>query len=150
MDYDKYFKDEVVPVLVKLRADTNPEWGTMNAEQMVEHLIAGVSISMEDAPRKITTPEDKLPVFKKFLMSDRPFGKDLPKPKEFDDYPAKNGDIDGKKAELLKRIEEMLQYFEKHPQHSSIHSSFGRLNVEEWKHLHKKHFTHHFLQFGLL
>lgn len=150
MDYDMYFKAEVAPLLAKLSVDTKPEWGTMNAEQMVEHLIAGVSISMEDTPRTIITPEDKLPVFKKFLMSDRPFGKDLPKPKEFDDYPTKNGDINGKKAELLKRVEEMLQYFEKHPQHSSIHPSFGRLNVEEWKHLHWKHFTHHFLQFGLL
>ncbi|WP_417603399.1 DUF1569 domain-containing protein [Owenweeksia hongkongensis] len=150
MGYNKYFRGEVAPVLAKLNADTKPEWGSMNAEEMVEHLIAGVSISMEDAPRKITTPEDKLEVFKKFLMSDRPFGKDLPRPKEFDDYPTKNGDINGKKVELLKRIEEMLQYFEKHPYHSAIHSSFGRLNVEEWKHLHKKHFTHHFLQFGLL
>ena len=150
MSYEKYFENEVSPVLEKLKATSKPEWGSMNADQMVEHLIAGVSISLDDSPRKITTPEDKLPIFKKFLMSDRPFGRDLPKPKEFDNYPTKNGDINAKKTELLKRMQEMLQYFEKHPEHSSVHSSFGRLNVEEWKHLHWKHFTHHFLQFGLL
>ncbi len=150
MDYNTYFSEEVPNALTELSANTKPEWGTMSANEMLEHLIAGVILSMKDVPRSITTPEDKLPVYKKFLMSDRPFGKDLPKPKEFDDYPTKNDDINESKAELLKRIEEMLLYFEKHPQHSAIHSSFGRLTVEEWKHLHKKHFTHHFLQFGLL
>jgi|SRR5690606_4467002 len=150
MDYDTYFREEIEPVLGKLKAETKPVWGSMNAGQMVEHLIAAVAISMDDVPRKITTPEDKLEVFKKFLMSDRPMGKDLPKPKEFDDYPTKNGDINAKKTEFLNRVEEMLQYFEKHPEHSSIHSVFGRLNVEEWKHLHWKHFSHHFHQFGLL
>lgn len=150
MDYDKFLQNEVPLVLAQLKAETKPVWGTMNAEQMVAHLIAAISISMDDVPRKITTPDDKLPVYKKFLMSERSFAKDLPKPKEFDDYPAKNSDINGKKAELQSRIEEMLQYFEKHPQHSSIHSSFGRLNVDEWKHLHWKHFSHHFHQFGLL
>lgn len=150
IDYNKFLTEEIAPILDKLHADSKAEWGSMDAEQMVEHLIAGVAISMDDVPRDITTPDDKLPVYKKFLMSERPFARDLPKPKEFDEYPAKNRDINGKKAELLKDIEEMLQYFEKHPEHSSIHSSFGRLNVEEWKHLHWKHFTHHFLQFGLL
>ena len=150
MDYDNFLTKDASAALAKLEANPKPEWGSMSAEEMVEHLIAAVKISLDDVPRKITTPEEKLEPFKKFLMSDRSFARDLPKPKEFDDYQAKNGDIKAKKTELLKCVKEMLQYFEKHPNHSSIHTSFGRLNVEEWKHLHKKHFTHHFQQFGLL
>jgi len=150
MDYNTFFTREVPELLSKLDNMAVARWGSMKVDEMLDHLLAGIAISLKDVDRKITTPEDKLPAFRQFLMSDRPFGKNLPKPAAFDDYPKKNGDINTKKMQLMKEVMNMLSYFEKHPDHSAIHSSFGRLNVTGWKHLHKKHFTHHFNQFGVL
>lgn len=150
MNYNSYFTHQVPELLKKLEASAEAQWGTMQVDEMLDHLGAGIAMSLDDGNRQITTPEDKLPTYKQFLMSDRPFGKNLPKPKAFDDYPKKNGDINTKKMQLMKAVVDMLVYFEKHPDHTAVHPSFGRLNVTEWKHLHKKHFTHHFNQFGVV
>lgn len=145
-----YFTVQVPEILNKLNEDKNPAWGSMTALEMLEHLRVAIEMCLYDSPRNITTPEEKVETYKHFLMSEKPFMQNAPKPAEFDAYPKKNGDIKRRKLELLKALVKMLRHFEKDPEFSSIHPIFGRLNVEEWTQLHRKHFNHHFTQFGLV
>jgi oxepin-CoA hydrolase/3-oxo-5,6-dehydrosuberyl-CoA semialdehyde dehydrogenase len=148
-DYDHFFKETLPRALKALMPETKPQWGTMNAEEMIHHLRLGIKMSLENQAGTISTPEEKLPSYKRFLMSDRPFAKNLNRPKFFD-HPAETNDLDRLKEGLVDDLERLLQYFSTHPEHTSVHDSFGVLNATEWTHLHYKHFRHHFIQFGLI
>jgi hypothetical protein len=145
------FFTHVAPKLLEsLSADQLPQWGTLTAVGMLDHLRRALAFSIGEERAEIVVPEEKLVVYKRFLMSDKPFGENLPQPKEFARVAAFEGDLEKHKAELLRQIEAVLHHFEVHPDFTSNHPSFGTLNKEEWMHLHKKHITHHFRQFGLL
>lgn len=145
------FFDTLVPQkLAELSAEAKPAWGTMGVLEMLDHLRIGVALSIENTEDEITTPEEKLPSYKRFLMSDRPFAEGLPKPDAYNRVQPKVGDLATMKANLLGELERMKTYFNENPEHSAVHPSFGNLNPEEWYQLHRKHFTHHFTQFGLL
>lgn len=145
------FIQEVVPSKLKLlSAGMQPLWGSMSASEMVDHLRRGVVLSIENTEDEITTPEDKLPIYKRFLMSDKPFAQGLNKPKAYDKVKAEEGDLEALKEKLLNTLERMQKHFEEHPDHIAIHPSFGPLNPEEWMQLHYKHFSHHFTQFELI
>ena len=42
------------------------------------------------------------------------------------------------------------EYYEEYPTNTNLHPYYGKLNEENWRKLHSKHFTHHFQQFGLI
>lgn len=150
MHRDPFFNRTVPAELKKLNADDQPEWGSMSASEMLDHLAAGFRVSIENVDDKILTPEDKLPGYRKFLMSDRPFAPNLKAPEAYQKYVEPTGeDMEQAKVNFLKALVAMLSYFEKNPEHTAVHSSFGRLNNEEWLQLHRKHIKHHFTQFGL-
>tara|TARA_R110000850_G_scaffold141639_3_gene263504 strand:- start:191 stop:643 length:453 start_codon:yes stop_codon:yes gene_type:complete len=145
------FFDTIVPQKLELlTAKAQPKWGTMNVGEMLDHLRIGVVLSMENIDDQITTPEEKLPAFKRFLMSDRPFAEGLSKPDAYNKVAALAGDLNSLKTNLLNELSRMNSFFIQNPDHTAVHPSFGNLNPEEWYQLHRKHFTHHFTQFGLL
>jgi len=41
-------------------------------------------------------------------------------------------------------------YYKENPEAEHMNFVFGKLNKEMWELMHKKHFTHHFEQFGLI
>lgn len=150
MKLEDFFNQEVPQYLKKLKPNTVPRWGQMNAAQMLDHLRQGVALSMDDSPRKIKTPDEQLPAYRKFLLSDKPFPQGRPKPPEYDKYQWEENDFMQKKVELMRDLIAMQVFFKKEPHHSSVHPSFGKLSTQEWLHLHHKHFWHHFKQFNLL
>lgn len=148
-DYNHFFRNQLPEALEQLQPETKPLWGSMNAQEMIHHLRLGIKMSLENQEGSISTPTEKLASYKRFLMSDRPFGKNLERP-EFFDEPVETDDLELLKAGFLEDLERLLQYFRNHPQHTSVHDSFGILDAAEWTHLHYKHFRHHFIQFGLI
>ncbi len=148
---NKEFVTSVVPArLQELKADTEPKWGRMTLEQMLDHLRIGVVLSIENTEDEITTPPERLPLYKDYLMSDKPFKEGLPKPEAYNRVAPRTGNIEELKVNLLNELKRMENFFNENPDHTAIHPNFGELNIEEWYQLHKKHFAHHFTQFGLL
>ncbi len=146
----KNYLTEVVPQkLQQLKAEDKALWGSMTVPQMVDHLRRAVLFSFSPEKAEITTPAEKLPLYKRFLMSDKPFGENLPQPSGFNRVPAYPEELEPLKKELLRVIGEMLDFFDARPDFRSVHPSFGELSPQEWLHLHQKHFEHHFRQFGL-
>lgn len=151
MNHHKFFTTEVPQCLNQLHAQTPNLWGTMNAAQMLDHLLAGTLLMLSEADVEVTIPEEKLARYKTFLVSDQNFMESAPKPALYNDYEGKHGgDINQLKTAFL----EALVQFDKHTstdeKFSCTHPSFGNLNAEETRQLQYKHIRHHFQQFGLM
>lgn len=138
--------------LSKLSVDTKPVWGKMSSQHMVEHLIQSVQLSNgKMVLSECMTPDDRLPLMKKILMSKRPLPKNFVntvigaelKPLVYSDL---NESVEALKQEL----QSIDKFFDEKPDSKPMNPTFGQLNKEEWNQFHKKHFEHHFTQFGLL
>lgn len=145
-----FFKEEVPVLLAALQPNGRAAWGTMNPIEMLAHLDAGLRISMEDVERPILIPEDKIDRYQAFLRSDKSFPPGSPKPKEYAQYELSFESLEAAKQQLIQSLQNFLQFWEDHPNFSSVHPNFGRLDKRHWMHLHRKHFRHHFVQFGLM
>lgn len=139
-----------------LTKSSQPVWGTMTPQHMVEHLTMAVQSSTGKIIfDRFITPEDRIAIAKRFLNSSRPL------PKLFVNQvisevigegliPLINNDLSSAIRELKKEVDYFYEYFTKNPEAKPINATFGPLNYKEWIAFHNKHFTHHFTQFGLI
>ena len=137
--------------LENLKSGTQPQWGKMTAQHMVEHLITAVQMSNGQLHFDCFNPPEKLPALKRFLMSERPLPHNFVNPVIGPDilqlqYP----DIEEAKKILKSEINDYHSFFELNAEAKPTNVTFGELNKDEWDQFHKKHFTHHLTQFNLL
>lgn len=136
----------------KLKEETTPAWGIMSPQHMVEHLIQAVQLSNGKLENnECMNSSEKLPILKRFLMSTRPL------PKNFTNTVVgaelkilRNSNLKEAINKLESEVKDINNYFTENPDLKPINPTFGPLNKEEWIQFHKKHFIHHFTQFGLL
>lgn len=136
-------------LLSRMHADAQPQWGRMNAQQMVEHLSLVMRISNGRMKVKQFSPPEKIGKLQAFLLSDQPLPREFKAPFIEDLPPLKNASI----AEAVKELKEEIELFEAHfgkEEITEIHPVFGELDHERWKRFHHKHFVHHLSQFGLI
>jgi len=152
-------------LLNKLDPKQKAIWGKMTPQHMVEHLILAVQMSngklnLEcfNLPEKVPTlkkfffnPPDKVPTLKKFLMSSRPMPKLFANPVIGEDLrPLEYSSLLEAIDKLTNEIDDHVIFFKNNPGAKTVNVTFAELNKEEWDVFHKKHFTHHLSQFGLL
>lgn len=133
-----------------LKENSLAEWGEMTAIQMLEHLRKGFELSLSKEKYIVKTPAEHLPKMKDFIQSDKALRPGAAKPYSYDTLADLELDFNEMKVELMRGMMKMLTHFENFPDHSSIHPSFGELNVQEWLRLHSKHLQHHLRQFTLI
>lgn len=149
-NFEDYFT-HVPTLLSKLKPDSKPQFGTMNILEMVEHLTIGLELSMSYKEYFIKTPEEQIPAFQRWLMTDKPFRPFSPMPKNFEDFQAPDGQsLEAAKERLIEKLRLFKKTVEEDNKFWSVHESFGKLNAEQTRQLHFKHITHHFTQFGVL
>jgi hypothetical protein len=143
--------NKFIEALGTLNSDQKPVWGKMTSQHMVEHLILAVKMGNGKLKLECINPPDKLPTLKKFLMSNRPM------PKGFvnsaigpNNLPLHYSSLDEAINTLKEEIEDYFHFFEENPSAKPVNVTFGKLNKAGWDQFHKKHFTHHMEQFGLL
>lgn len=145
-------KDIDLSPLNDLAHDIKPQWGKMTPQHMVEHLVEAVKLSNGkiNLTECMTHPE-KLPIMKKILMSPRPLPKNFVNTvigAELKPYQFNN--LNEALQRLSIELDDIDVFFEINPEANPMNPTFGPLNKEEWIQFHKKHFRHHFLQFGLI
>ncbi len=145
--FDAASQQELLKRLEKLTIDTKPQWGKMNAAQMLAH--CGVAF-------KTATGEVQLkpmpfifrvvgPMIKKSVLSEKPYRKNAPTAPEF----LIPSDMDF--AVGKQNFEEGFRKLAVGPQvvKTLKHPFFGKMTTEEWgRHLYK-HTDYHFGQFGI-
>jgi hypothetical protein len=140
-------RDEVLARIAHLRADSPPQWGKMNAAQMLAHC---------QVPLRVATGEQTIRrglvgilfggLARKSLTKPEPFGKNLPTEKTFRVLDAR--DCDRERAALTALVrafgERGAAGLTKEP-----HPFFGKLETWEWEALMWKHLDHHLRQFAV-
>lgn len=137
--------------LKDLTSQTEPKFGQMTAQHMVEHLALTLKLSYG----KVKIPEFEVQekhLQQKFLLlrteMEFPRGVRIPGTSgELTDlrYP----DFETATGELIKSFEVYSEYFKNNPHSKTWHPRFGPLDFEEWEIFHAKHIQHHFSQFGI-
>jgi len=138
--------------LDELTESTEPLWGIMTPQHMVEHLILAVQLCNGKIDNvNCMTPPEKLPILKRFLLSTRPLPRNFTNTVVGSELkPLVNHDLDSAKKVLLIELENIENYFNNNPEAKPVNPTFGPLNKDEWILFHQKHFKHHLTQFGLI
>jgi len=153
MDKAAFISSQLFISLQNLHADAIPKWGKMNAQQMVEHLIDFIDLSVEKMHFPLAVPEEDLPKYKAFLMSEKQFRENTKAPATVlgeTPLPTKLDSLDAAVLQLKNAVADFFSFFAKNPDKKTMHPSFGWLNFEEWLMLHYKHISHHLRQFELI
>lgn len=140
----------VKETLLQLSTDAKPKFGSMNGQQMVEHLSAVTQIANGNWKVDTFVSDEKAARRKPFLNTENelqigfkaPFLAEAPADLKFNSMQEAIND-------LLIQIDVFLKVFTEDKNRKVVHPFFGELNFDEWKKFQIKHFTHHFKQFGL-
>lgn len=148
----EYTKENIEKALGKLSEDSKPAWGMMSAQHMVEHLENQFLIAMEQHPAKLAIPEDKVEKYQESLWNYRAMPKEFKHPDLNPEAPEalKYDSLSSAINALMESYEAYQQYFKERPGKTTLNSMFGYLDKEHWDLLGRKHFHHHFEQFGLI
>jgi hypothetical protein len=136
---------EMLARIDRLKATSQPNWGRMNAPQMVEHLANALKMAFGDLPcRMKNTPLRFFPL-KQLALYVIPHPKGLPTARELLAPPS--GDWDASVAMLRGLIERFAT--ESRERQWPLHPAFGELGARRWGVLAHKHMDHHLRQFGV-
>jgi hypothetical protein len=146
-----FIKNDFIQLVSQLNGNETPQWGKMNAQQMVEHMGDAFLDATGMNKRTLLTPDEQLAAFRSFMMSDKDFKpntknalmSETPDPVKFENYEA-----------ALQRLKQCICDFENHFSENEMKKEmnpfFGELNFEEAVQLLHKHVRHHLRQFKLI
>jgi hypothetical protein len=133
-----------------LEPDEKGIWGKMNAQQMVEHLADAFRNYPNLDHQKMKTPDELLPKFREFMMSEKPFRPNTVNQAMESEPPAPRfATMEESLDELSNAIEDCFSAFDENPEHTIDNPVFGKLNYEQAVQLLYKHSMHHMTQFKL-
>ncbi len=147
-----FIKNDLFSLLNNITAESNANWGKMNAQQMVEHVTAFFNVSTEKIIFGLVTPEEHLPKFKEFLLSDKQFRENTKAPLNVigeETIPLQYKSYEEAVSKLHEAVSYFETFFKADPEKKTVHPVFGQLNFDEWVLLLYKHLTHHLRQFCL-
>jgi len=145
----EYLLDQLVNDFRSLSQPANANWGKMNFNQMLEHLIEACKNASGDIVfDTFHTPEERLPAMQAFLMTDKLF-KPETKNAMMGEEPAPviNENTNALLDELQSQINRFYNRFEQDENLVVRNPIFGDLNEELWTRLLYKHCIHHLHQF---
>ncbi len=148
-----FIREEMFLLLQNMNNETKSIWGKMNAQQMLEHLSDFFDVSAEKIIFPLVTPQEHLPKYKEFLLSDKEFRENTKAPVSVlgeEPLPLRQPSLQAAKENLEKSVEDFIFYFKADSQKKTMHPVFGLLNFDEWVSLHYKHVRHHLRQFGII
>jgi hypothetical protein len=145
-------KKQISDLLQLLNDKSKPTFGNMSAQQMVEHLILSIRLSMGELGDELYIEESKAAAIKRMIIhTDRklPIGFKVPILPETP-VPCIYPNISTSIQKLFDSISSFESYYQQNPSKTHVHPTMGSLNYMEWKIMHGKHLAHHFSQFGLI
>lgn len=150
--FAEFNKKVLATQLEKLTEDHKAQWGVMTPQHMVEHMERGLHAAVGKIKKEVVTPEERLEKFQDSLWNYYPMPRDFNNP----DYESgilkdlHHGSLKEAKEALINAYMEFETYYKENPEAKHANSVFGELDKEQWDLLNRKHFHHHFEQFGLI
>jgi hypothetical protein len=150
LEKENFLRTKFIPLLQRLRTDTPGRWGKMNAQQMIEHFTYVVMVASGKLSMPVVTPPDRLPKYREFMMSEKPFKENTKSPVLPEEpQPLKKHTKEAAVGKLQEELIYFFEVFEKDPGKKTNHPAFGELNFEENIQIMHKHALHHLRQFGV-
>ncbi len=146
-----FLRNSLVPLLKEIPSDTQPLWGKMTLQQMIEHFSDAVRIaSGKLVVTSLFTPEDALLKMQAFLMSDKPFRENTVNPMMPEvPAPVRNSSIKAALEELQSEVRYFFDVFRANEHLTTTNPFFGELNYDMNVQALYKHAAHHLRQFGV-
>ncbi len=147
---ENFLRTKFIFLLQKLKTDTPPLWGKMNVQQMIEHFTDVMMVASGKIKLPVATPPDRLPKFREFMMSEKPFKENTKSPVLAEEpVPLKKHTKEAAIGKLQEEIIYFFETFEKSPGLKTSNPVFGELDFEMNIQLLYKHALHHLKQFGI-
>jgi hypothetical protein len=146
--FDRKTTEATIARLEKLSHATTPQWGKMNAAQMLAHLNVPYDIENGKKQTKISGfGKLMLKLFvKNIVVGEKPYTKNSRTSPDF--IIANERDFEKEKALFVANLKETeakgTAYFE-----GRESAAFGKLSSKQWSIQFYKHLDHHFTQFGV-
>lgn len=137
--------DEISSRLSQLQEDTEPNWGKMNASQMLHHCQMPLNIILEKEDYGVKPNWLVNLLFKKSMYSDKLWRKNMPTAPGFKINEDK--DFETEKKGITELINLLNSLRDKNDWQA--HPAFGKLTKAQWGKMQYKHLDHHFRQFGI-
>jgi hypothetical protein len=139
--------NNILTRLENLTGNTIPEWGSMNASQMLSHCTVSIKLAFNEIEPEHN--EKYLAIgkmVKSKLFDTDVFMKNIPTTNEF-----LNTDRKDFLNSKLVFLEYIIRFNETHLnfENTGSHPYFGKLDMNDWGKLIYKHTNHHFVQFGI-
>lgn len=143
--FDKDAQNELQQRIQKLETVTAGQWGKMSAAQMLAHCTAAMQVPCGDLQMKKNALSLIGWMFKKMIVSDRPFSKNSPTAREYRIQDKKDFDTE------MRLFQNAFGKLAQGPSAVKCwnHPFFGKMSVDDWGHLMYKHLDHHLTQFGV-
>ncbi|MEL6717081.1 MAG: hypothetical protein AAFP82_00020 [Bacteroidota bacterium] len=146
----QFLVEDISSLLKELKVDTEPAFGLMTSQHMVEHLIWIFKTSVKDHGQPTGEPTKGQLWFKKFIANGAVL-KHYPSDKTKADLPSlKYESLERALVELPVAVKRFYDYFEANPTLIAYHPRMGSLSFEELELFHYMHCRYHCWQFGLL
>ncbi len=145
-------RENVHQYLDKLTEDTKAQWGMMSPQHMLEHLYFAFELATNKREAKIETPEEHWEKFQDSLYNYRPMPREFKHPmlKKDSTEDLRFESLQEAKDKFLEIWDEFETFFKENPDAKTPNAVFGMLDKDHWDLLNRKHFNHHFEQFGLI
>ncbi|HFA48963.1 MAG TPA: hypothetical protein ENJ95_08100 [Bacteroidetes bacterium] len=146
----EFLTQQVNELLKNLKPDTEPAFGLMTPQHMVEHLTLGIKISVKRHGEPEDPPTEKQLGFQRFIKNGAIL-KHKPSDKTKADLPELIYDnIEEAIEEIAVGVERFYNHYEANPGFKCCNKFFGELGFTDLELFHYQHFRFHFWQFGLL
>ena len=152
MNFEKenFLRTKFIALLQKLKNDEPARWGKMNVQQMVEHFTDVMMVASGKIKLPVVTPADKLPKFREFMFSEKPFKENTKSPVLAEEpAPLKKRTKEAAIGKLQEELIHFFEAFENEPRLKTINPVFGELDFDGNIQLLYKHALHHLKQFGI-
>jgi len=145
-------RNNVEGYLAKLTEQSIAKWGIMTPQHMVEHLTHGLHSAVNKIKLDVHTPEEHLEKYTDSLYNYYPFPKNSKTPALEDGVLAdlQFEDLNEAKSKFLEAFDAFELYYKENPESTANNAVFGALDKDLWDLMNRKHFNHHFEQFGIL
>ena len=147
--FDQILREELIERVLHLTSESKPNWGTMNAFQMVKHCrlfeawILG--IGDWDYSKSRSTPEQAEKFLHAITADDTPLMKFAPSSEILIVSALDEGDFEAERNLWIAHLKAYESFNNQH----FIHDFFGKMSKEQIGILAYKHTEHHLRQFGV-
>jgi hypothetical protein len=146
--FTKPVADSIIGRIENLKSSTTPQWGKMDASQMLAHCNVTYNMAFDENYKK-SSPFLRFilkNLAKKGIVNEAPLKKNSSTAPEMVIKTPKN--FDEEKAILINNLQKAVKVGEKFFD-AKDHPGFGVMSTQEWNNFYYKHLDHHLTQFGV-